>query len=142
MNAEFEMGQQVAVSNESIEVALKSAKDDVRKYYYLVTLSNGNVVVREVKPDGSDYPSCYGYAVAMPEEPKLTMFTHKTFPRGLVYVREKDSPELVVSENLVLGIRQLTIATSSGSPTYAALLEDYELSFEGSQGWLPCGVME
>ena len=142
MTEELEIGQRVAVSDESIEVALKSAKDDVHKYYYLVTLSNGAIVVREVSQDGSDYVSCFQYVTAMPEEPKLTMFTHKTFPRGLVYVREKYSPALVVSENLVLGIRQNTIATIYGSPTYATLLEDYELSFEGSQGWLPCGVME
>ena len=142
MKEKFEVGQQVAVSSESIEAALKSAKDDVHKYYYLVTLTNGSIIVRTVSQDGSDYVSCFNYVTAMPEEPKVTMFTHKTFPRGLVYVREKDSPALVVSENLVLGIRQNTIATSSGSPTYAALLDDYELTFEGSPGWLPCGVME
>jgi len=28
--------------------------------------------------DGSDCASCFQYVTAMPEEPKLTMFTHKT----------------------------------------------------------------
>ena len=78
MSEEFEVGQQVVVSNESIEVALKSAKDDVYKYYYLVTLTNGSVIVRTVSQDGSDYVSCFNYVTAMPEEPIVTMFTHKT----------------------------------------------------------------
>jgi len=142
MKEEFEVGQQVAVSNESIEVALKSAKDDVHKYYYLVTLSNGAIVVREVSQDGSDYVSCFNYVTTLPEEPIVTMFTHETFPRGLVYVREKDSPALVVSENLVLGIRQNTIATSSGSHTYARLAESLEMSLDDCETWVPCGVME
>ena len=142
MNEEFKVGQQVAASNESIEVALKSAKDDVCKYYYLITLTNGNVVVRAVSQDGSDYASCFNYATAMPEEPKVTMFTHKTFPRGVVYVREKYSPELVVSENLVLGIRQNTVATSSGSQTYARLAESLEMSLDNGKSWVPCGELK
>jgi len=142
MTEEFEIGQQVVVRNSMVEPAPRGVKADGDRYYYLCTLMSGRVVVRAVKPDGSDYASCFNYVTAMPDAPIVTPFTHKTFPRGLVYVREKDSPALVVSENLVLGIRQNTIATSSGSPTYAALLDDYELTFEGSPGWLPCGVME
>ena len=142
MNAEFEMGQQVAVSNESIEVALKSAKDDVRKYYYLITLTNGNVVVRAVSQDGSDYASCFNYVTTLPEEPKVTMFTPKTFPRGLVYVRYKNSLVVVESENLVLGIRQHTVATSSGSHTYARLAESLEMSLDNGKSWVPCGELE
>ena len=61
MSEEFEIGQQVAVSNESIEVALKSAKDDVHKYYYLVTLTNGSIIVRAVSQDGSDFVSRFKY---------------------------------------------------------------------------------
>ena len=141
MSEEFEIGQQVAVSNVSIERALEGIKTEATKYYYLFTQADDYIVVKCVKQD-SVFASMFEYAAAMPEEPKVTPFTHETFPRGLVYVREKDSPALVVSENLVLGIRQNTIATSSGSPTYAALLDDYELTFEGSPGWLPCGVME
>ena len=143
MTEEFEIGQQVAASNESIEVALKSAKDDVHKYYYLVTLTNGSVIVRAVSPDGSDFVSCFNYIAAVPDTPKVTMFTHKTFPRGLVYVREKDSPALVESESLVLGIRQNTIATSSGShTTYARLAESLEMSLDNGKSWVPCGELE
>ena len=142
MNEEFEIGQQVAVSNESIEVALKSAKDDVHKYYYLVTLTNGSIIVRAVSQDGSDYVSCFNYVAAIPDAPKVTMFTPKTFPRGVVYVREKDSPAIVESENLALGIRQHTIATSSGSQTYARLAESFEMSLDNCETWVPCGELK
>ena len=70
------------------------------------------------------------------------MFTHETFPRGLVYVREKDSPVLIEAENLVLGIRQLTIATSSGSPTYERLAESLEMSLDNGKTWVPCGELK
>ena len=142
MSEEFEVGRRVAVSNESIEVALKSAKDDVHKYYYLVTLTNGSIIVRAVSQDGSDYVSCFNYVTAIPDAPKVTPFTHKTFPRGLVYVREKDSPVLIEAENLVLGIRQLTIATSSGSHTYARLAESLEMSLDNGKTWVPCGELK
>ena len=142
MKEEFEIGQQVAVSNISIERALEQSEKESVKFYYLVTLSNGAIVVREVSQDGSDYVSCFNYVTTLPEEPIVTMFTHETFPRGLVYVREKDSPALVVSENLVLGIRQNTIATSSGSHTYARLAESLEMSLDDCETWVPCGVME
>ena len=142
MNEEFEVGQQVAASNESIEVALKSAKDDVHKYYYLVTLTNGSIIVRTVSQDGSDYVSCFNYVTAMPDTPIVAMFTHETFPRGLVYVREKDSPAIVESENLALGIRQGTVATSSGSQTYARLAESFEMSLDNGKTWVPCGELK
>ena len=139
MSEEFEIGQQVAVSNISIERALEQSEKESVKFYYLHAMSDGYVAVRSVKPDGSDYVSCFSYVAAMPEEPKLTMFTHKTFPRGLVYVREKDSPALVASENLALGIRENTIATSSGSHTYARLAESLEMSLDNGKTWQPCG---
>ena len=110
------------------------------RYYYLFTKTNEYIVVRSVKPDGSDYASCFSYVAAMPEEPIVPPFTHKTFPRGLVYVPEKDSPALVEAENLVLGIRQLTIATSSGSHTYARLAESLEMSLDNGKTWQPCGM--
>ena len=139
---EFEVGQQVVVRNSMVEPAPRGVKVDGDRYYYLCTLMSGRVVVRAVKPDGSDYASCFNYVMPMPEEQKVTMFTHETFPRGLVYVREKDSPALVVSENLVLGIRQNTIATSSGSHTYARLAESLEMSLDDCVTWQPCGELE
>ena len=142
MKEEFEIGQQVAVSDVSIKRALEGIKTEATKYYHLVTLTNGSIFVRAVKPDGSDYTACFSYVVAMPEEPIVTMFTHETFPRGLVYVREKYSPALVASENLVLGIRQLTIATSSGSHTYARLAESLEMSLDNGKTWVPCGELK
>ena len=140
MKEEFEMGQQVAASNISIERALEQLEKESVKYYYLHAMSDGYVIVRAVSQDGSDYASWFKYVTAIPEEPKLTMFTHKTFPRGVVYVREKYSPELVVSENLVLGIRQNTVATSSGSQTYARLAESLEMSLDDCVTWQPCGM--
>ena len=139
---EFEIGQQVAVSNISIERALEQSEKESVKYYYLHAMSDGSVIVRAVSQDGSDYASCFNYVTALPEEPKLLMFTHKTFPRGLVYVREKDSSAIVVSENLVLGIRQHTIATSAGSPTYARLAESLEMSLDNGKTWVPCGELK
>ena len=142
MKEEFEIGQQVAVSNISIERALEQSEKESVKFYYLHAMSDGYVAVRSVKPDGSDYVSCFSYVAAMPEEPIVTMFTHETFPRGLVYVREKDSSAIVVSENLVLGIRQNTIATSSGSHTYARLAESFEMSLDNGKTWVPCGELK
>jgi len=141
MNEEFKVGQQVVVRNNMVEPAPRGVKVDGDRYYYLCTLMSGRVVVRAVKPDGSDYASCFNYVTAMPEEQKVTMFTPKTFPRGLVYVRYKDSLVVVESENLVLGIRQHTIATSSGSPTYARLAESFEMSLDNGETWVPCGEL-
>ena len=142
MKEEFEMGQQVAVSDVSIERALEQLEKESVKFYHLVTLTNGNIFVRAVSQDDSDFVSRFKYVTAIPDAPKVTMFTHKTFPRGLVYVREKDSPVLIESENLVLGIRQNTVATSSGSHTYARLAESLEMSLDNGKSWVPCGVME
>jgi len=127
------------VSHDSISDAIESLTNTVTKFYYLHTLTTDAIAVRCVREDGTDYSSCYGYAVAMPEEPIVTMFTHETFPRGLVYVREKDSPVLIEAENIVLGIRQHTVATSSGSHTYARLAESLEMSLDNGKTWQPCG---
>jgi len=142
MKEEFEMGQQVAVSDVSIKRALEQLEKESVKYYYLVTLTNGAIVVRAVSPNGSDFVSCFNYIAAIPDAPIVTMFTHKTFPRGLVYVREKDSPAIVESENLALGIRQGTVATSSGSQTYARLAESFEMSLDNCETWVPCGELK
>jgi len=144
MNEEFKVGQQVVVRNNMVEPAPRGVKVDGDRYYYLCTLMSGRVVVRAVKPDGYDYATCFNYVTTLPEEPKLTMFTHETFPRGLVYVRRKDRDSLVVveSENIVLGIRQHTIATSAGSPTYARLAESYGISLDDCETWQPCGELK
>ena len=142
MSEEFEIGQQVAVSDVSIERALEQLEKESVKYYYLHAMSDGYVIVRAVSQDGSDYASWFKYVTAIPEEPKVTMFTHKTFPRGLVYVREKDSPALVASENLALGIRENTVSTSSGSQTYAWLAESFEMSLDNGKTWVPCGELK
>ena len=134
MKEEFEVEQQVTVSNESIEAALKIANDADHLYYYLVTLSNGAIAVRVVNPNGSDYVECFNYVTAMPDAPIVTMFTHETFPRGLVYVREKYSPVLVVMGTI--------IATSSGVHTYARLAEALEMSLDNGKSWVPCGELK
>ena len=64
---EFEVGQQVAVSDMSTEEALRDLKKDSEKFYYLHTMSDGSVIVRAVKPDGSDYASLFAYVAEMPE---------------------------------------------------------------------------
>ena len=63
---EFEIGQQVAVSNVSIERALEGIKDEATKYYYLFTQADDYVVVKCVTQD-SVFASTFEYATAMPE---------------------------------------------------------------------------
>ena len=65
--SEFEIGQQVAVSDVSIERALENFKNEATKYYYLFTQADDQVVVRAVKPDGSDYVSLFAYVAEIPE---------------------------------------------------------------------------
>jgi len=49
---------------------------------------------------------------------------------------------LIEAENLVLGIRQNTVATSSGSHTYARLAESLEMSLDNCKSWQPCGELK
>ena len=67
MSEEFEVGQQVLVSHDSISDAIESLTNTVTKFYYLHTLTTDAIAVRCVRADGTDYVSCYDYAVAMPE---------------------------------------------------------------------------
>jgi len=69
MSEEFEIGQQVAVSNVSIERALEGIKTEATKYYYLFTQADGYIVVKCVKQD-SVFASMFEYAAAIPEPAK------------------------------------------------------------------------
>ena len=66
----FKIGQQVLVSHDSISDAIESLSKTVTKFYYLYTLTTDAIAVRCVRENGTDYSSCYGYAVSMPEGEK------------------------------------------------------------------------
>ena len=69
--------------------------------------------------------------------PEIVPFTFDTFPRGAVYIRGKESNSRF--DMMVLGISDARIGTADGSPNYKTLREDYEISTDMGETWLPCG---
>lgn len=131
MSDNKELPRDVYVSDESVEDALECK----RKHTLIYARSGASCKTKYLCIDESENVLSWRY-IAEIKEP--APFTDATFPKDLVWVRNKTWPEH--QRGLVTYIRANDVFTSSLVVPYDFLLENWEISLDGGETWGVAGV--
>ena len=114
------------------EMILVWSNEDVQRPEVHEFLAKRDGVYFVVMEDGGVYG--WDNAAALPSKPEPIPYTHETWPKQVVWVREKGG----LTSRMVTSVKPGFINFAVGHYSFKTMFESYEMSLDFCQTWQPC----